>query len=71
MDNDIPGFIKYVTRAAAGNVMSSELCCELGDYFREVGNDNEAKLWYYNAMHEAEAHLDVRYQEEIPGKFLG
>ncbi len=71
MDNDIPGFIKYVTRAAAGNVMSSELCCELGDYFREVGNDNEAKLWYYNAIHEAEAHLDVRYQEEIPGKFLG
>ena len=50
--------------------MSSELCCELGDFFREKGDLNEAKLWYYNAMHETEAYLDIRYQEEIPEKYL-
>ena len=68
--DDAAGFMKYVTRAAAGDLMSSELCCELADYYMESGDENEAKLWYYNAMHETEAYLDVRYQEEIPGKFL-
>ncbi len=67
---DESGFVKFVARAAAGEMMSSELCCELGDYFREKGNQSEAKLWYYNAMHETEAYLDIRYQEEIPGKYL-
>ncbi len=67
---DESGFVKFVARAAAGEMMSSELCCELGDYFREKGNLSEAKLWYYNAMNETEAYLDIRYQEEIPGKYL-
>lgn len=70
MEGDMTGFLKYVTRAAAGDMMTSELCCELADYYRENGDENEAKLWYYNAVHEAEAHLDLRYQEEIPGRFL-
>ncbi len=71
LTGDIQGFIKYVTRAAAGEMMSSEICCELGAYFDECGDKNEAALWYYNAMHETEAYLDIRSKEEIPGKFLG
>lgn len=67
---DESGFVKFVARAAAGEMMSSELCCELGDFFREKSDLNEAKLWYYNAMHETEAYLDIRYQEEIPEKYL-
>ncbi|MCR5399753.1 MAG: glycosyltransferase family 2 protein [Lachnospiraceae bacterium] len=67
---DTVGFIKYISRAAAGDLMSSELCCELGDYFRENGDMNEAKLWYYNAIHETSAYLDIRYQEEIPKRYL-
>ncbi len=70
MSGDLPGFMKYVTRAAAGELMSSELCCELADYYMENGDENEAKLWYFNAMHETQAYLDIRYQEEIPKKHL-
>ena len=70
ISGDTVGFIKYISRAAAGNLMTSELCCELGDYFRENGNENEAGLWYYNAIHEAQAYLDIRYQEEIPQRAL-
>ncbi len=70
LEGDETGFLKYVTRAAAGNLMTSELCCELGDHFREKGDMNEARLWYYNAIHEATAYLDIRYQEEIPSRYL-
>ncbi len=38
---------------------SSEICAELGDYYRDVGDAKEASLWYYNAAYEAEAILDV------------
>ena len=70
MTGDHPGFMKFVTRSAAGDMMTSELCCELADYYMENGDENEAKLWYYNAMHETQAYLDIRYQEEIPKKYL-
>ncbi|MBR5360463.1 MAG: glycosyltransferase family 2 protein [Lachnospiraceae bacterium] len=70
MTGDQPGFMKFVTRAAAGDMMTSELCCELADYYMENGDENEAMLWYYNAMHETQAYLDIRYQEEIPKKHL-
>ena len=70
MTGDHPGFMKFVTRAAAGDMMTSELCCELAEYYMENGDENEAKLWYYNAMHETQAYLDIRYQEEIPKKYL-
>lgn len=67
---DIPGFIKYAARAAAGDMLSSEICCELGEYFSAVGDEREAALWYYNAMHETEAYLDIRSKEEFPHKHL-
>ena len=70
MTGDHPGFMKFVTRSAAGDMMTSELCCELADYYMENGDENEAKLWYYNAMNETQAYLDIRYQEEIPKKYL-
>lgn len=38
---------------------SSEICAELGDYYRDAGDAKEASLWYYNAAYEAEAILDV------------
>ena len=31
---------------------SSEMCYELGEYFFDKEDYNEAALWYYNAMHE-------------------
>ena len=63
---DIAGFHKYALRAAAGNMMCSELCCELGAYYSELGDINEARLWYYNALNETEPVMNIKYGGEIP-----
>ena len=38
---------------------SAEMCFELGEYFHERGDDSEASLWYYNAMHELNCDMLV------------
>jgi len=67
---DINGFIKYALRAAAGNIMTSELCYELGDYYEKMGDIKEAVMWYYNAAAETSAYMDLRYEKELPVKAL-
>ena len=42
----------------------SEICYELGMYYREHQNDVEAALWFYNAAFETQPVLDI----EIPGR---
>ena len=46
--------------------MCSELCCELGSYYSELGDINEARLWYYNALNETEPVMNIKYGGEIP-----
>lgn len=64
--DDVVGFMKYALRAAAGELMTSELCCNLGAFYENIGDVNEAAMWYYNAANEVAAYLDIRCQEEIP-----
>lgn len=64
--DDMVGFTKYALRAAAGELMTSELCCNLGAFYEATGDINEAIMWYYNAANEVTAFLDIRCQEEIP-----
>ena len=45
---------------------SAEMCFELGEYFHERGDDSEASLWYYNAMHEAPSILNVHTSTDWP-----
>ena len=66
ISGDIPGFMKYSLRAAAGELMTSELCFEPGSYYEALGDFNEALMWYYNAANETEAYMDVRYSDEYP-----
>lgn len=42
----------------------SEICYELGQYYRERQNPQEASLWFYNAAFETQPVLDI----EISGK---
>ena len=49
---------------------SAEMCFELGEYFHERGDDSEASLWYYNAMHEAPSILNVHTSTDWPEKRL-
>ncbi len=44
----------------------AEICCELGSYFEEIGNFEEASLWYYNAAYETESILDVHTGGDLP-----
>ncbi len=67
---DIAGFMKYAMRAAAGNLMCSELCYEIADYYMSVGDVKEAHLWYYNAANEVIPSMNIKYQDELPNEAI-
>jgi TPR repeat protein len=46
--------------------MSSEMCCELGDFYFDKGDYDEAIVWYYNAAYECESILDRKRSGTIP-----
>ncbi len=48
----------------------SEICCELGHYFKSKGDKKEAALWYRRAMEEAMPVVDERASDEIPQQGL-
>ena len=45
---------------------SAEMCCEMGHFFYDRGDYEEAAMWFYNAMHETEAILTVQAAQEWP-----
>ncbi len=45
---------------------SSEMCYELGEYFFERGDYEEAALWYYNAMEETQSILNIHTSTDWP-----
>lgn len=49
---------------------SAEMCCELGKYYEDSGDREEAILWYQNAATETESILDIRSSQEIPREGL-
>lgn len=66
---DIPNFFKYALKAIASNGCA-EICYELGDYYRSIDDMAEAQMWFYNAAHETESILNIKYGEEYPLKAL-
>lgn len=44
-------FFKYAMKVVLSDGCS-EICMELGDYYKEKGDLDEAHLWYYNAAFE-------------------
>ena len=49
--SDIPTFFKYTSKVIA-NDGCSEICMELGHYYEDLGDLEEAIIWYYNAAFE-------------------
>lgn len=47
---------------------SSEMCYELGEYFFEKKDYEEAAMWYYNAMHETQSILNIHTSTDLPEK---
>lgn len=58
-------FFKYALKSVAGEGCS-EICCELGDYYYEKSDYEEAALWYWNAAFETESILSLTYKETYP-----
>ena len=61
--------LKYSLKDAISE-MSSEMCCELGDYYYSKKDLDEAIIWYYNAAYEAQSILDIRKSREIPRRAI-
>lgn len=51
-------FFKYTSKALAMGACS-EICCELGRFYEELGDAQEAVLWYYNAVYEVRPVLQL------------
>lgn len=62
---DSETFFKYALKGIACEGCS-EICCELGDYYFDKKDYEEAALWYSNAAFETECILSIRYKEQYP-----
>lgn len=51
ISKDTVGFMKYMTKLVAGEGCS-EICCELGHFYEDANDFDEAVIWYYNAAYE-------------------
>lgn len=63
LKNDTDSFFSICLKDMAGD-SCSEICYELGCYYMSRRNYREASLWFYNAVYETQAVLDI----EIPGR---
>lgn len=55
-------FMKYALKTVALNGCS-EMCYEIGEYYFDQKDYPEAAMWYYNAINETEALLDLACKE--------
>ncbi len=62
---DTEDFFKYAVKVIACEGCA-EICCELGEYYREKQDMDEAIVWFYNGAYETESILDIRRNGEIP-----
>ncbi len=52
-------FFKYASKVIA-NDGCSEICCELGNFYEELQDYEEAIIWYYNAAYETTPILNIK-----------
>ncbi len=63
--NDIHKFFKFALKDI-GSEGSSEICCELGQYYMAKKDYHEAAVWFYNAAFETPCLLNIRCGSTIP-----
>lgn len=69
LEKDDIAFFQYALKGIALEGCS-ELCFEIGEFFREKGDLEEAATWYYNGAFETESLLNLAYDKELPLKQL-
>jgi tetratricopeptide (TPR) repeat protein len=70
LNDDVYNFLKTCMKGVADKPCS-ELCYELGEYYHEVKDYDEAIIWYYNAAFETRSFLNIHYNGDYPLKRLG
>lgn len=58
LSGDMITFLKYTSKGLAGEECS-EICCELGHFYEEHRDYEEAVIWYYNAVYETQPVLNI------------
>ncbi len=58
LDGSVDELLKYSLKDLT-TVPSSEMCYELGNFYRNRGDIDEAIVWYYNAAYETQPILDA------------
>ena len=62
---EIPQMFDNVVKVIAQET-NSEICDELGAYYMELGDHDNAAIWYYNAWHEVTPSLSIHAGKDIP-----
>ena len=62
---DTVTFFKYTSKVIAGDGCS-EICCEMGHFYEESADIEEAAVWYYNAAYETQPVLALRSTRSEP-----
>ncbi len=70
LHGDEARFFKYALKNLALGRASSEVLFELGEYYFEKQDFCEAAVWYYNAIYEAGADLNLKMAGSLPAKRL-
>ena len=63
---DSVSLFKTALKNVIGGTPCAEVCCELGQYFQEAGDEEEAATWFYTAAFGAESELDLRSSGVFP-----
>ncbi len=58
--NDTDSFFKYSVKLLAGSEGCSEVCTEMGHWYENKQDYQEALIWYYNAVNETAPIISIR-----------
>ncbi len=65
INGKITDFFTYALKVIAQGGCS-EMCCELGHFYENRGDFEEAIVWYFNAAFETEAILALKWKDDYP-----
>lgn len=63
---DFDRFMKCCLKNLADGNPSAEICYELGEYYYNLRDWEEASLWYYNAAYETTCELNIHCAGDLP-----
>ncbi len=65
MEKDAEALLKYSLKDAITE-MSSEMCYDLGEFYYNKKDYDEAIVWFYNAAYECSSILDLKRSRQMP-----